>query len=181
MTKLLLLYLRLFIFIFLYLILIVFIMSYYIQNANNQGEINQGYETYYQCLTYGQPNCSLDDTVTNYNLVMLKGFAISSLGLLLFFLFLSWDVMKFWWELGQSLYYLILRRDKMNAMVVLHKLAFTQSTRTITKGSGTELSITVGEEREMEEEEELSDEEEEEGKESRVDGTTAETSSSSLE
>jgi len=66
-------------------------------------------------------------------------------------------------------------------MVVLHKLAFTQSTRTITKGSGTELSITVGEEREMEEEEELSDEEEEEGKESRVDGTTAETSSSSLE
>jgi len=70
----------------------------------------------------------------------------------------------------------------MNAMVVLHKLAFTQSTRTITKGSGTELSITVGEEREeMEEEEERSDEGGEEGKDSRVEATTAETSSSSLE
>jgi len=146
MKKLLFLYLRLFIFIFLYLILIVFIMAYYIQNANNQAEINQGYQIFYQCLAYGQPNCSLDDTITNYNLVMLKSFAISSLGLLLFFVFLSWDVMKFWWGLGVSVYYLITQRTKSNAMVVLHKLAYTQTTKTITKGTGSGLSVTMGQE-----------------------------------
>jgi len=160
--KLLFLYLRLFVFIFLYLLLIVFIMAYYIENANNQGSINDGYETYYQCLAYGQPNCSLDDSVTNYNLVMLKSFAISSLGLLLFFCFISWDVILFWYELGVSVYYLIQQRTRSNAVLVLQKLAFTQTTRSITKGSGSDLTVTVGEAPGQEMEEEDSDDDEEE-------------------
>ena len=143
--KLVLLYLRLFVFILLYLVLIIFITAYYIHNATNQDHINNGYENYYLCLLYGLPNCSLDDSVTNYNLVMLKSFAISSLGLLLFFLFLSWDVLLFWWALGVSVYYLSIRRTKSNAMVVLHKLTYSKSTRTITKGSGSALSVTIGE------------------------------------
>ena len=180
--KLVLLYLRLFVFILLYLVLIIFITAYYIHNATNQDHINTGYEDYYLCLLYGLPNCTLDDSVTNYNLVMLKSFAISSLGLLLFFLFLSWDVLVFWWGLGVSVYYLSIRRTKSNAMVVLHKLTYSKSTRTITKGSGSALSVTIGEgagedpdEHEGDEEEENNDAEEVQA----VDKPDAESSSSS--
>ena len=179
--KLVLLYLRLFVFILLYLVLIIFITAYYIHNATNQDHINNGYENYYLCLLYGLPNCSLDDSVTNYNLVMLKSFAISSLGLLLFFLFLSWDVLVFWWGLGVSVYYLSIRRTKSNAMVVLHKLAYSQSTRTITKGSGSALTVTIGEEGAGQDPDEDDDEEEENDAEElqAVDKPESESSSSS--
>jgi hypothetical protein len=178
--KLVLLYLRLFVFILLYLVLIIFITAYYIHNATNQDHINTGYEDYYLCLLYGLPNCTLDDSVTNYNLVMLKSFAISSLGLLLFFLFLSWDVVVFWWGLGVSVYYLSIRRTKSNAMVVLHKLTYSKSTRTITKGSGSALSVTIGEGAGEDPDEDEDEEEENDAEEAQeVEKPDSESSSSS--
>ena len=135
------LYFRLSIFILMYLILIVFITAYNITTATNQGFISDGYENYYLCLLYGYTDCSLDDSVTNYNLVMLKSFAISSLGLLLFFLFLSWDVIYFWYDLAFSVYYLIIRRTREDAMEVVHKLASAQIT---TKDSSGTALTTLG-------------------------------------
>jgi len=123
------LYLRLCIFVLLYLTLIVFIMAYNIQNAVNQSSIQNGYEEYYTCLTYGLGNCSLDDSVTNYNLVMLKGFAVSSLGILLSITFISLDVLKFWYELAVQLYLLLKKPDSGNLRKFLAKLASSGSTQ----------------------------------------------------
>jgi len=142
--KLVLLYFRLFVFILVYLILIVFITAYYIQYARDEGSINDGYAQYYQCLSYGEPNCSLDDSVTNYNLVMLKSFAISSLGILLFFVFISWDVLQFWWDIMRSLYFMIKTRKMSYATVLFYKLAYSSTTRSLSgKLSGSsEMTVT---------------------------------------
>lgn len=141
--KLVLLYLRLFVFILVYLILFVFITAYYIQYARDEGSINDGYAQYYQCLSYGEPNCSLDDSVTNYNLVMLKSFAISALGILLFFVFISWDVLKFWWDIMRSLFFMIKTRKKSYATVLFYKLAYSSTTRTISGGLSGSSEMTV--------------------------------------
>jgi len=110
--KLLVLYLRLFLFIFLYLILIVFIFAFTIQYASNETSIEDMYAQYYTCLIEaGGDTCSLDSSLTNYNLVMLKGFAISSLEFLLFLLFISWDVSRFWFLLARSLVFAVIRRS----------------------------------------------------------------------
>jgi len=53
-------------------------------------------------LIYAGANCSLDDSVSNYNLVMLRGFAISSLGLFIFFIFFfSWESLKFFFGVAE--------------------------------------------------------------------------------
>ena len=147
MTKLVLLYLRLFVFILVYLVLIVFITAYYIQYARDEGSINDGYAQYYQCLSYGDPNCSLDETITNYNLVMLKSFAISSLGWLLFFVFFSWDVIKFWIDIFKSAYFMLKTRKKSYAVVLLYKFAYSSTTRSISGklSGGSEMTVTVPE------------------------------------
>lgn len=140
--KLLFLYLRIFIFIIVYLILIIFITAYYIQYARDQDSINTGYEEYYQCLSYGLPNCSLDDSVTNYNLVMLKAFAISSLGVLLFFVFLSWDIIKFWYDVVLSVFHVIKTRKKSKAVNLINKLVYSSTNRSITDSSLDSMTVT---------------------------------------
>jgi len=98
------LYLRLFIFIFMYLWLFTVIFAYNIQIAVNENDITDGYSSYYACLIYAEPDCSLSDNVSNYNLVMLKGFAISSLGTFIFLIFFfSWDSFKFYYELAKAI------------------------------------------------------------------------------
>ena len=149
MKNLIYLYVRLLIFVLLYLILFVFISVYNIQYSSNSSEINSGYEAYYQCLLFQANDCSLSDSITNYNLVMLKGFAISSLGVLLFFLFLSWDVILFWYNLFKSLVLLSIHRKKDNAIAVLKMVAYSQSVPSLTGSASmsiTELENVEGEE-----------------------------------
>jgi len=154
--KLVLLYVRLSIFIFLYLILFVFITAYNIQYATNNSNINDGYESYYQCLLFGEPNCSLSDSITNYNLVMLKGFAISSLGVLLFCIFISWDVILFWYNLFKGIYVIARHRNKDNLVALFNMVAFTQGAQTIT---ATSASMTITQLDQAEEEEKAEDSE----------------------
>ena len=157
--KLVLLYFRLFVFILVYLILIVFITAYYIQYARDEGSINDGYAQYYQCLSYGEPNCSLDDSVTNYNLVMLKSFAISSLGILLFFVFISWDVLQFWWDIMRSIYFMIKTRKMSYATVLFYKLAYSSTTRSLSGKLSGSSEMTVTNTAEGLDEEEMEDQE----------------------
>ena len=160
--KLLLLYVRLSIFIFLYLILFVFITAYNIQYATNNSNINDGYESYYQCLLFGEPNCSLSDSIANYNLVMLKGFAISSLGVLLFCIFISWDVILFWYNLFKGFYVIARHRNKDNLVALFNMVAFTQGAQTIT---ATSASMTITQLDQGEEEENAAEESENSNKE----------------
>jgi len=136
------LYLRLTIFILLYLILFVFIFAYNINFAANSSNINSAYEAYYECLLYGEPNCSLSDSITGYNLVMLKGFAISSLGVLLFCLFvISWDVIRFWGDLFRSFYILLKYRKKENALSLMRLVVGTGTARSLTESAS--MTITA--------------------------------------
>lgn len=122
------------VFIFLYLFLITFIVAYNIQIASNQDAINTGYENYYQCLIYAQPDCGLSDSVSNYNLVMLKGFAISSLGTFLFLIFFSWDILVFWYQLITTMGAVLIKKSEPESLVLL--LAYEKSEqRTSLKGS----------------------------------------------
>ena len=136
--KLLMLYLRLFLFICLYLILFIFIFAYTIQFTANENAINDMYSTYYTCLIEaGGDTCSLDSSLTYYNLIMLKGFAISSLGLLLFILFISWDVSRFWFFLARSLVSTIIRRSPKEAVSLYKMVMYKSSTMTTMHTSDT--------------------------------------------
>jgi len=132
--KLVMLYLRLFLFICLYLILFVFIFAYTIQFTSNESAIDDMYANYYTCLIEaGGDSCTLDSTLTYYNLIMLKAWAISSLGLLLFLLFISWDVSRFWFFLLRSFVFAIIRRSPDDvvsvAKMVIYKSHSTMSLR----------------------------------------------------
>jgi len=157
------LYLRLFIFIFLYLTMFVFIFAYNIEVTNNASSINSGYEAYYQCLIYGEPNCSLDDSISNYNLVMLKGWAISSLGVLLFLIFMSIDVLKFWFYLFKETFVILFVKRKPNDMIfVFNMVAYKSASRSIT-GSNSLTLTEIGPDAEIGKSEDKSEEEDEEG------------------
>ena len=133
--------LRLFLFICLFLTLFVFIFSYTINFANNESAIDQGYNTYYTCLIEGTgEDCSLDDSLTNDSLIFLKSFAISSLGILLFFLFLSWDVSRFWFNLARSVVYAIINRSPEEALIVARMLAYKSASSTMSSSRASRAS-----------------------------------------
>ena len=136
------LYVRLFVFILLYLLLFVFIFAYNIQTAANSGAISSGYQDYYQCLLFGEAGCAIGDDITNYNLVMLKGFAISVPGRLAL---LHVPVVGRHRILGDGLFkaaYLLVRhRDKPHALAVLGMVASTRGSHTIT-GKASSMTIT---------------------------------------
>lgn len=97
-------YFRLLCFIFIFLFIYSFIFSYHITIASNASTINEGYGVYFDCLldpylVSSSGTCSLSDSVSNYNLTMLKAFAICCLGLFLFFTFMTWEIMHHWYLL----------------------------------------------------------------------------------
>ena len=140
-TKLLMFYPRLLLFLFLFLVMFIFIVAYNIQVANNSSAINQGYADFYTCLLLGATTCSLPNDVTNYNLVMLKAWAISSLGTLLFFIFLSWDVLVFWFKLVKMPIMAFINKNPKEALEIWKMVAFVKSSTSIANNS-TSLAIT---------------------------------------
>jgi len=122
-------YYRLLLFVFLYLFLFTFIFSYNLQVEANSDEIKTGFEQYYKCLVFAGAlgECSLSDSVSNYDLVMLKGFAISSLGFFVFITFISWDILRFWFIWAQKLVKLIVRRDRKSALSFMNIFVSTIS------------------------------------------------------
>ena len=140
--KLLMLYLRLFLFICLYLILFVFIFAYTIQFTSDESAIDNMYANYYTCLIEaGGDACTLDSSPTNYNLIMLKAWAISSLGLLLFLLFISWDVSRFWFFLLRSFVLAIIRRSP-DEVVSVAKMVMYKSHSTMSLRSSSSLKVS---------------------------------------
>jgi len=135
--KLLMLYLRLFLFICLYLILFVFIFAYTIQFTSNERAIDNMYANYYTCLIEaGGDTCTLDSSLTNYNLIMLKAWAISSLGLLLFLLFISWDVSRFWFFLARAFVFAIIRRSPDDVVSVTKMVMYKSHSIMSLRSSG---------------------------------------------
>lgn len=161
-------YLRLLFFVFIYFMVFTFFIAYVINNAAHESDITEGYQNYYTCLsgtTFTQiGDCHLSDNVSNFPLVILKGFALSILGLMLFFNFLSWPLIYHWYKLGKALFFdfLVKRRDKdgmtkvMNMMVRESVYTTSSSLKTL----GLTVMPTMDEEDEENEEEETTDEEE---------------------
>ena len=83
------------------------------------------YANYYTCLIEaGGGTCTLDSSLTNYNFIMLKAWAISSLGLILFLLFISWDVSRFWFFLLHSFAALQMRLNLLPRWLCTRACAF---------------------------------------------------------
>lgn len=161
------LYLRLSVFIFSYFVLFIFIVAYNIQVANDSGSIHDGYEAYYLCLVEGNTDCSLDSSVSNYNLVMLRGFSISALGIALFVIFVaSKEAFDFYWHFVKTVYLALFVEKQPRMLLDAFKMVvYASSTRSISKGS--ELTISneeLPEEEELEEREEEEDDKKEEEK-----------------
>ena len=151
--KLMLLNIHLLVFALLYLVLFVFIFAYTIQRSSDERDIDQGYSNYYLCLIQGGgPTCSLDPSLSDYNLVMLKGWATSSLGLLLAFLFCSWDLIIFWFQLVKTFGCDLLRRSP-NTMLHVAQMVVSQKSSISMSASLTVSSAPHGKEEEKEEEE----------------------------
>ena len=90
---------RILAFILLFMVLFVFVFAYNVQVESHKDDINSGYSAYFRCLVdSATSSCSLPDSVSNYDLVMLRGFAISSLGFFLSMIFINLDMLRFWWE-----------------------------------------------------------------------------------
>jgi len=153
--SLILLYLRLFVFIFLYLFLFTVIFAYNIHQARDSDHISQGFSDYFKCLIVAT-DCSLDESVSNYNLIMLRGWAISALGTLLFFTFLSIESFMFWYRLLKSIVFALLRKKGKGFQSVLHVLTHDTGTMiTLTSKDSVSMSEVGGP---------VDDEEEEESK-----------------
>jgi len=111
-------YYRLLLFVFLYLFLFTFIFSYNLQVAANASDIQAGFNWYYLCLISPVllleptiPECVIPDSVSNYNLIMLKAFAISALGFFVFVTFLSWEILYFWYDVAKHIVLMLVKRD----------------------------------------------------------------------
>ena len=152
------LYYRLLLFIFCYLVLFTFIFSYNLQIAVNSGDIQSGFETYYLCLIspllFNQLSCTLPDSVSNYNLELLKGFAISALGFFVFITFFSWDVIRFWYTLARRVILLVIHRELRHGNSAIKMILFASHvTNSITPDVTVDMSIDM----EQPEEEETKD------------------------
>ena len=127
-------YIRLLLFVLIFFMVFAFFIAYVINNAANEGNITSGYEQYFTCLagsTYTQvSNCQLSGDVSNFSLVMLKGFALSCLGLLLFGTFLSWAIFKHWFYLFKAFSMIFLHpKDFFSRAKVLGSMMVSDSTR----------------------------------------------------
>ncbi|KAL6052694.1 Frizzled-9 [Balamuthia mandrillaris] len=98
-------YIRIIVFITIFLCLYIFIFAYTLRVETDKEDIEEGYGDYFRCLLNSQtgPYCELTESVHNYSLAMLKSFAYSSLGLLLFLNFcLSQGILHFWWRFSSN-------------------------------------------------------------------------------
>ena len=112
---------------FAYLAIFCIIFAYSIQIADNKNGIDQGVQDYYVCLVRGL-ECSLSDSVSNYNLIMLKGFSISSLGFFLFAIFSSsLEIVRFWYLCVQAICLFVVKWDRRH---------WNRVVQLVTKGSG---------------------------------------------
>jgi len=136
-------YIRLLIFIFLYLFLFCFIFSYHIQLEVDNQNITDGYSDYFKCLSDSSLGCELSSDVSNYSLIMLNGFAISVLGFLLFLLFISWEILKFWYLVGKALVLLAMHRNYLQAMAMWHLFSKDGATSSLST-SDQDLSVAAG-------------------------------------
>jgi hypothetical protein len=97
------LHVRLILFALMFLVCLVIDFAYSIQIAAHKDDIKKGLDDYYVCSIRGL-DCTLDDSVSNYALVALKGVALSCIGTLLFMIFFtSKGVIVFWWSLARAL------------------------------------------------------------------------------
>ena len=175
-------YTRVIIFIFIFFLVISLFVAYVINNAANESTITSGYELYYECIsgtTFTPPSqCALDSNVSSYPLVMLKGFAASCLGFLLFFNFMSWTVLKHWGNIFVGIFEVLRKRNK-KALEHLFSIVGGES---ITASSGLSASISVGGATAMAEEDdkiERGQERDEEDEESKEESGSEEVASSS--
>ena len=125
-------YLRVLLFIFSLFLVVTLFSIYCINNAANASTINSGYQQYYACIGTSAVSgtiCELDNNVANYSLVMLKGFAISVFGVLLFFIFTSPQLFIHWFRVFQAIYRLMRERDKAAVMNLWQQLGRTTTTR----------------------------------------------------
>jgi len=147
MTSVIIPYSRVLLFVCIFFMVYSFFIAYVINNAANEGEITSGYEAYYECLPQlpgAPPVCSLSDNVSNFPLVILKGFAISCLGGLLFFTFLSWQMVAHWWKILRAIFLVLKERRRQEAVGLFH-LVVTDSylSRSSLSGGGKELSVVA--------------------------------------
>ncbi|KAL6052864.1 Frizzled-10 [Balamuthia mandrillaris] len=94
-------YIRIIVFITIFLCLYIFIFAYTLRVETDKEDIEEGYGAYFRCALNSEtaPYCELSESVHNFSLAMLKSFAYSSLGLLLFLNFcLSQGIIHFWWR-----------------------------------------------------------------------------------
>jgi len=127
-------YIRLLLFVFIFFMVFAFFIAYVINNAANEGNITSGYEQYFTCLAGGTftpvTECQLSSDVSNFSLVMLKGFALSCLGLLLFGTFLSWAILKHWIALFKAFGMILAHpKDFISRAKVLGSMMASDSTR----------------------------------------------------
>ena len=173
-------YVRMLLFVFNFFLVFALFCAYIINNAANAGTITNGYEAYYLCLSGSTPtptsDCQLDGDVSNYPLVMLKGFAISCLGLLLFFTFLSWRLFYHWFKLFKAIFLVFQKRDKSTVMGFLYLVGSESkhpSSSTLAGASSLTMSpepqdasLSTGQEEDDEENKEESADEESDSKQS---------------
>jgi len=126
-------YWRLIIFIFIFLFIYSFIFSYVITTTADSSDISDGYASYFVCLIAG-PSATItgscestyrDEKVSNYNLTMLKGFAVSCLGVLLFFNFITTALLLHWYRLCKALVMVCQSRKLSNFQKVFHLITNT--------------------------------------------------------
>lgn len=125
-------YLRLLLFVFLYL----FIFALYFAetlNREQQQDWERGYKDYFLCLMgltkVASSDCALLDNknvATNNSLALVRGFAISSLGLFLFFTITSVDTFKLWITLLWTIMQTIWKRDRMGLIKIGHLLTVAE-------------------------------------------------------
>jgi len=140
----LLVHIRVLFFILIYFMIFSFFLAYIINDGANNSTIASAYESYFTCLTgYSytpQADCALSDSATNISLVMLKGFAVSCLGVLLFINFLSWDLIKQWYVLAAGVFLALRDRDASKLFNRLTK----QNTASTANADSTEMTTVDG-------------------------------------
>ncbi|KAL6052201.1 hypothetical protein QOT17_018730 [Balamuthia mandrillaris] len=130
---------RITVFVGVFLLVYSCIFAYTIQVEANKDTIEQGFQDYYRCLVYDQPEegCDLGDDVTSYPLVILRALGFSGLGLFLLFTLFTTE-----WK-----------NTYMHAMKGVQSRVTSYSTST-SSSKNLELTITTTREEEGEDEEE---------------------------
>ncbi|KAL6052696.1 Frizzled-9 [Balamuthia mandrillaris] len=132
--------------IFIFLCLYIFIFAYTLRVETDKEDIEEGYGDHFRCLLNSQtaPYCELSESVHNFSLAMLKSFAYSSLGLLLFLNFcLSQGILRFWWRFFSN----VARGNFKSAITSERSTSRTKNTK---KGKGSKqdhmtMSVTLSE------------------------------------